>query len=78
MPWWPIYKHAGIIVKVQKEKEEKKGAKKATTQQTSKQFYCYPVGNQKTNIFVPLLQRVLSLLPLKKKMHIIMCKHIEN
>ena len=39
----PIYKHAGIIVKIKKEKE-KKGAKKATTQQASKQFYCYSYG----------------------------------
>ena len=46
MPRRPIYKHAGIIVKVKKEKEEKKGAKKATTQQASKQFYCYPAGNE--------------------------------
>ena len=49
MPRRPIYKHAGIIVKVKKEKEEKKGAKKATTQQASKQFYCYPMGNETEN-----------------------------
>ena len=49
MPRWPIYKHAGIIVKVKKEKEEKKGAKKATTQQASKQFYCDPMGNETEN-----------------------------
>ena len=32
-----------------KEKEEKKGAKKATTQQASKQFYCDPMGNETEN-----------------------------
>ena len=32
----PINKHAGIIVKVKKVKEEKEGATKATTQQASK------------------------------------------
>ena len=46
---WPIYRHAGIIVKVKKEKKGKKGAKKATTQQASKQFYCYPMGNETEN-----------------------------
>ena len=52
-----IYKHAGIKVKVKKKKEQKKGAKKAITQQASKQFYCFPMGmrsRQKTHIFVPL------------------------
>ena len=34
----------------QKEKkEEKKGAKKSTTQKASKQFYCYPKGNETEN-----------------------------
>ena len=42
MPRPPINKHAGIIVKVKKDKEEKK----ASTQQASKQFYCYPMGNE--------------------------------
>ena len=49
MPRRPIYKHAGIIVKVKKEKEEQKGAKKATTQQASKQFYCDPMGSETEN-----------------------------
>ena len=49
MPRRPIYKHAGTIVEDKKEKEEKKGAKKATTQQASKQFYCYPTGNETEN-----------------------------
>ena len=49
MPRRPIYKHAGIIVKVKKEKEEKKGAKKATTQQASKQFHCDPMGSETEN-----------------------------
>ena len=48
MPRRPIYKRAGISVKVKKEKEEKKGAKKATSQQASKQFYCYPMGINET------------------------------
>ena len=39
---------------LKKEKEEKKGAKKATTQQASKQFYCYPMGNgTENNHFCP-------------------------
>ena len=49
MPRRSINKHAGIIVKVKKEKDEKKGAKRATTQQASKQFYCYPMGNETEN-----------------------------
>ena len=49
MPRRPIYKHAGIISKVKKEKEEKKGAKKVTAQQASKQFYCYPMGKETEN-----------------------------
>ena len=66
MPWRPIYKHAGI--KVQKEKEEKKGAKKATTQQTSKQFYCYPVGNQTENKhFCPFAPKGVKPSPIEKK-----------
>ena len=45
MPKRPINKHAGIIVKVKKGKEEKKrkGAKEATTQQASKQFYWFVI-----------------------------------
>ena len=52
MPRRPNSKHAGIIVKVRKEKEEKIGAKivkKATTQQASKQYYCYPMGKETEN-----------------------------
>ena len=37
------------IVKVKKEKEEKNEAKKAPTQQATKQFYCYPMGNKTEN-----------------------------
>ena len=62
MPRRPIYKHAGIIVKVKKEKEEKKGAKKATTQQASKQFYCDPMGNETENKHLcPFAQKGLAL-----------------
>ena len=61
MPRRPIYKHAGINVRVEKEKEGKKGAKKATAQQASKQFCCYPEWGmrqkKKKNIFVPLPQK---------------------
>ena len=48
MPRWPIYKHTGITVKVKKKKEEKRGAKKATTQQA--------------NMFVPLPQKGESIM----------------
>ena len=64
MPKRPIYKHAGIIVKVKKEKKEKKGAKKATTQQASKQFYRDLMGNETENKhlcpFAPKGLRLLS------------------
>ena len=67
MPRRPIYKHAGIMVKVKKEKEEKKRAKKATTQQASKQFYCYPMGNETENKhFVPLLRKGRMVLNVPK------------
>ena len=55
MPRRPINKHAGIIVKVKKEKEDNRKAKKATTKQVSKQFYCYPMGNKtENNLFLSL------------------------
>ena len=56
MPRWPIYKHAGIIiVKVKKEKEEKKGARKPLPNKQVNNFTFTLRGmRQNTNMFAPL------------------------
>ena len=55
MPRRPIYKHAGIIVKVKKGKEEKKGARKPLPNKQVNNFTVTLRGmRQNTNIFAPL------------------------
>ena len=46
-----------LTVKLRRKRKKRKRAKKSTTQQGSKQFYCYPMQwgmRQKTSIVVPL------------------------
>ena len=61
MPRRPIYKHAGIIVKVKKEKEEKKRSKES--HYPNKEVNNFTVTlwgmRQKTSIFVPLTPKGL-------------------
>ena len=38
-----------LYLNQERKKKEGKGTKKATTQQGSKQFYCYPMGNETEN-----------------------------
>ena len=54
MPRRPIKKHADIIVRVKKEKEEKKEQRKPLPNKQENNFTVTQWGmRQKTNIFVP-------------------------